>query len=235
MKLCWQEVLAVQYGLGQDQIMRFEKLLDRIQHRADRGLTAVTRPESIIRVHFLDSLWLLRLPEISNVARIMDIGSGAGFPGLPLAIAMPGTFFAMIEANNKKAAFIAGMIEELGLNNAQVFALRAEDAGKSAIRESFDVALARAVGSLPEVLEYTLPLVRKGGHALLQRGAREPGDNVTAAGAAVLLGGALVRIVPANPYPEAKNLNLWVWEKRQTTPDKYPRRAGMPRKRPLGG
>jgi len=199
----------------------------------DRGLTAVTSTKGILNVHFLDSLWLMNLPEMQAAHTLIDIGSGAGFPGLPLAIANPQIEVCMLEANNKKAAFISAMAEELSLANALVICQRAEDAGRTALRDQYDVAVARAVGSLSEVLEYTLPLVKVGGHVLLQRGAREEGDDAAAKKAAAMLGGSLQRISPADPYPEARNLNIWVWEKETATPAKYPRRPGVPRKRPL--
>lgn len=233
MKEAWQQELAARYGMEPAQISRFQTLLEQLIAQGDRGLTAVSRPESIYRVHFLDSLWLLNLPEIRLAGSVVDIGSGAGLPGLPLAIALPATRVTMLEANHRKSAFIAAMIGRLGLANASVLAARAEDAGRTGLREAFDVALARAVGSLPEVLEYALPLIGLGGHALLQRGAREKGDDAAARAAAAQLGGELLRIEKAQPYPEASDLHIWVWKKAAATPDRYPRRAGMPRKRPL--
>lgn len=230
----WREQLSGRYGLSEGQIASLARLLELLMEQTDRNLTAVTGAESIIRVHFLDSLWLLGLPEMPRSGDIVDIGSGAGFPGLPLAIARPALNFSLIEANGRKSAFIARAIKDLALKNAAVLPRRAEEVAASRLRESFDLGLARAVGSLPEVLEYALPLLKVGGHALLQRGAREKRDLEPASKAATLLGGELGRIADATPYPEAKNLHVWVFNKIAATPVKYPRRPGMARKRPLG-
>ena len=112
--------------------------------------------------------------------------------------------------------------------------VRAEDAGRSGLKDSFDAALARAVGSLPEVLEYTFPLLKEGGYALLQRGGHAPGEKTRALAAAGELGGELIRILEAKPFPEARNLYVWIFQKTSKTPLRFPRRPGMAKKRPLG-
>lgn len=231
--MTWQEDLKRRFRLDNSQVQSLEALLRLLLARKDRHLTAVTEPAGIVRVHFLDSLSLLEFPEVLRAKKAVDIGSGAGFPGLPLAIARPDLDVALIEANRKKCDFIGRTIIELKLKNASVHAIRAEAAGRSTFRDSADLALARAVGSLPEVLEYALPLLKSGGHALLQRGAREPRDEELAASVAGLLGGKLARVEKSSPYPEAKNLHIWVFDKIGETPFKYPRRPGMARKRPL--
>jgi 16S rRNA (guanine527-N7)-methyltransferase len=230
----WQTDLRERFGLDRGQVTRFETLLELLQEQSDRNLTAVKEPANIVRLHFLDSLWLLGLPQVERATRAVDIGSGAGFPGIALAIARPELQVLMIEATASKASFISEVVASLGLRNAEVVAARAEEAGRSGLRESCDLALARAVGSLQEVLEYALPLLKIGGFAVLQRGAREPGDEAGAVKAASLLGGELRSIEVAQPYPEAQNLHVWIFEKTSATPETYPRRPGMPRKRPLG-
>ncbi|MHB1390304.1 MAG: 16S rRNA (guanine(527)-N(7))-methyltransferase RsmG [Thermoleophilia bacterium] len=222
------------YHLDEDQIASLARLRELLISQTDRNLTAVSDPDVIIRVHFLDNLWLLGLPEMTTAGEVVDIGSGAGFPGLPLAIARPDLNFSLIESNGKKSAFISRCIDVLGLKNATVLPQRAEEVAGSQLRETFDLALARAVGSLPEILEYALPLLKLGGHALLQRGARESRDLHAAGMAAALLGGEPGRIIEATPYPQAKNLHVWVFNKVAASPPKYPRRPGMARKRPLG-
>lgn len=232
--MAWQDRTSSLYNLNDSQISSLQLLLELLRSQTDRNLTAATGPESIVRIHFLDSLWLLGLPEIPESGEIVDIGSGAGFPGLPLAIARPALNFSLIESHGKKSAFISRAIVDLGLKNAAVLPRRAEEVANSGLRESFDLALARAVGSLPEVLEYALPLLKIGGRALLQRGAREADDLQSARQAAAQLGGELERITEAMPYPEAKNLHVWVFGKVTASQPKYPRRPGMARKRPLG-
>lgn len=231
--MSWQEAMISEYSLNESQVSGFERLMKLLMGRENSVLTSVKDPDEIVRVHFFDSLSLLQLPEVSRVVSAVDIGSGAGFPGLPLAIAMPRLQISMVEANKKKSAFIANAVQELGLRNAHVLPVRAEEAGRSGLRESFEAAFARAVGTLPEVLEYSLPLLKPGGYAVLQRGGREEGDEQTAGAVARELGARLIRIQKAEPYPSAVNLHIWVFEKLSPTPSKYPRRPGMAKKRPL--
>lgn len=231
--MSWQQELSQRFRLDERQVSAFEHLLALLVSEQTRGLTAVKDPAEIVKLHFFDSLSLIDLPELSQAHSGADIGSGAGFPGLPLAIAKPGLQISLIEAIKKKSAFIAETAQQLGLANTKVIPARAEDIGRSELRESFDIAFARAVGATPEVLEYSLPLLKLGGFALLQRGSREAGDEQLAAGTARELGGRLVRIQKVEPYPTAANLHVWLFEKTSSTPDKYPRRPGMARKRPL--
>ena len=230
----WRTDISSDYGLTARQADSLDYLSRLLAAESGVNLTAATEPADRVRVHLLDSLSLLNQPELAGALSAVDIGSGAGFPGLPLAIAMPRTSFTLIEATAKKAAFIDRAISALNLENARVLSIRAEEAGRSALRESFDAGLARAVGSMPEVLEYSLPLLRAGGHILLQRGRRQAGDRALAAGVAVQLGGRMKRISPVTPYPGARNLHIWIFVKDHPTPDRFPRRPGIPRKRPLG-
>lgn len=232
--MTWQSSLGSDFNLDASQIASFEKLLDLLTEQSDRNLTAVTEPANIVAIHFRDSLGLADFPETRSALSAVDIGSGAGFPGLPLAIAVPSLSVTMIEARRKKCEFIEKTVMKLGLDNAFVLASRAEDAGRSEMRATFDIAFARAVGSIAEVLEYCFPLLKTGGSALLQRGDRSPGDEKQARQVAELLGGTLVRIESVKPYSDAKNLHIWVFSKNSHTPDRFPRRAGVARKRPLG-
>lgn len=229
----WQSGLRADFHLDDPQVASFEKLLHLLSKQSDRNLTAVTEPENIVAMHFRDSLGLIDFPETKSAGLAVDIGSGAGFPGLPLAIAIPSLTVTMIEARRRKCEFIEKAIATLRLANASVLALRAEDAGRTEKRAAFDIAFARAVGSMAEVLEYCFPLLKTGGSALLQRGERNPGDEEQAGRVAQLLGGTLDRIEPVKPYTNAKNLHIWVFSKTGMTPDRYPRRPGMARKRPL--
>ncbi|MFA6002038.1 MAG: 16S rRNA (guanine(527)-N(7))-methyltransferase RsmG [Thermoleophilia bacterium] len=231
--MTWQTGLGADFHLDGAQVASFEKLLELLTAQSDRNLTAVTEPENIVAMHFRDSLGLIDFPETKSAGLAVDIGSGAGFPGLPLAIALPSMTVTMIEARRKKCEFIEKAIAALGLANASVLALRAEDAGRTEIRSLFDIAFARAVGSIAEVLEYCFPLLKIGGSALLQRGDRKPGDEEQAGRVAELLGGTLDRIESIKPYSSAKNLHIWVFSKTAMTPDRYPRRPGVARKRPL--
>lgn len=229
----WQLDFQNQFGLQPSQIKALERYLKMLVSTRGRGLTAVTEPVAIVDVHFRDSLSLLEIPETASATRAVDIGSGAGLPGLPLAIARPQLQILMLESVRRKYEFIRHAIDSIGLKNASAMNLRAEEAGQTDLRQSFDLAFARAVGSLPEVLEYSLPLLKTGGFALLQRGAYTRNDVERASKAAEFLGGTLSRIGAVKPYPAARNLSVWIFHKHATTPRQYPRRPGVPRKRPL--
>lgn len=231
--MSWQNDFITDFVLSPFQISSFELLLEMLREHSERNLTAVTSPENIVRFHFRDSLSLLSFPELVEAGRLADIGSGAGFPGLPLAICRPDLDLTLIESNRKKAEFIAEFIARSGLTNAIALALRAEIAGASNLRESFDIALARAVGSISLSMEYASPLLKSGGHLLLQRGESLPGDDQKAASAGSALALRLMRVTTVSPFPEARNLNVWVFKKTGPTPDRFPRKPGIPKKRPL--
>ena len=168
-----------------------------------------------------------------DAATAVDVGSGAGFPGIPLAIMLPDTRFTLIDALGKRVDFLREVIDRLGLN-AVALHLRAEDAARrEGLREGFDLAVARAVAPMNVLCEYLLPLVKVGGHMLALKG---PGldDELTQAGNALsLLGGAIERTQPlAIPGRDWNHQAAWI-KKAAPTPEKYPRRAGAAEKRPL--
>ena len=168
-----------------------------------------------------------------DAATAVDVGSGAGFPGIPLAIMLPDTRFTLIDALGKRVDFLREVIDRLGLN-AVALHLRAEDAARREdLREGFDLAVARAVAPMNVLCEYLLPLVKVGGHMLALKG---PGldDELTQAGNALsLLGGAIERTQPlAIPGRDWNHQAAWI-KKAAPTPEKYPRRAGAAEKRPL--
>ncbi|MHB8160307.1 MAG: 16S rRNA (guanine(527)-N(7))-methyltransferase RsmG [Thermoleophilia bacterium] len=231
--MSWQEQICSDFGISSARVALFEKLLELLIGISDRNLTAVTTADLIVNVHFRDSLSLLSFAELETADSVVDIGSGAGFPGLPLAIACPDKSFSLLEANNKKCDFLTAAIKTLCLSNVEIAAVRSEDAGRSTMRDYFDLALARAVGPLAVVLEYTLPLLTVGGAALLQRGAREEGDEQISREIAVILGGELVSVSPVKPYQGSRNLHVWRFLKTLPTPERFPRRPGMAKKRPL--
>ncbi|MHB9112263.1 MAG: 16S rRNA (guanine(527)-N(7))-methyltransferase RsmG [Thermoleophilia bacterium] len=229
----WESEIASDYSLSVDQISKFRAFLDYLAGISDRNLTAVTGERKIVDFHFKDSLSLLSFEEFSKANEIVDVGSGAGFPGLPLAIAHPEKSFSLLESNSKKCDFIDVAVKLLELHNVKTIRSRSEESALGENRDRFDLAVARAVGSLAVVIEYVLPLVKPGGGALLQRGAREERDDISAAAVAGLLGGQLDRVEPVRPYPGSKNLHVWVLSKLVPTPKRFPRRPGMAKKRPL--
>ena len=171
--------------------------------------------------------------DFPTAANAVDVGSGAGFPGIPLSIMLPDTHFTLMDALGKRVEFLQSVIDTLHLN-AEARHMRAEDAAHDpALREAFDLAVARAVAPMNVLCEFLLPFVKVGGHALAMKGPNLDAELSEAGGAIALLGGRLERTV-ALPIPgrDWGHRGAWI-EKIAPTPDKYPRRAGMPEKRPL--
>jgi 16S rRNA (guanine527-N7)-methyltransferase len=201
------------------------------------NLTAITDWEGVLVRHFLDSLSCLKaLPraELSAGARIIDVGTGAGFPGLPLKIVCPEMRLTLLEATGKKVAFLEHLVRVLGLKGVEAIHGRAEELGHSpAHRERYDWALARAVAEMPTLTEYLLPLVRVGGAVLAQKGEGAAAEVHGADAAIATLGGRVRQLVPVELRGLAETRYLVVVDKVAATPDKYPRRPGMPEKRPI--
>jgi 16S rRNA (guanine527-N7)-methyltransferase len=198
------------------------------------NLTAITDRPGIETKHFLDSLSCLKVMRIPGAARVVDVGTGAGFPGLPLKIAVPDIHLTLVEATGKKAEFCRHLIMRLQLRNAEVVHARAEEAGQDpALREQFDWALARAVADLPVLAEYLMPLVKVGGFALAQKGESGPAEAHAAEGALRLLGGAVMKVAPVELPGVPETRYLVVMAKTAGTPPQYPRRPGLPSKHPL--
>jgi 16S rRNA (guanine527-N7)-methyltransferase len=193
--------------------------------------TTVTEPEAVLRDHLADSLVALELPAVAEAEHIADLGSGAGFPGLPLAIALPDARVSLIEANGRKCAFIDRAAAACGVDNAAVVYTRAEQWTEGL--EACDVVLARALAPLPVVVEWAAPVLTLGGTLVVWRGRRDPEEETRAARVAAMLGLEPGPPVPVHPYPGAEHRHLHPMVKVAPTPPGYPRRAGMARKRPL--
>jgi 16S rRNA (guanine527-N7)-methyltransferase len=198
------------------------------------NLTAIRDPEKVRIKHFLDSLSAYKVMQGTRIERVVDVGTGAGFPGLPLKILCPRVRLTLVESVGKKAAFCQHIVEKLSLEGVQVIRSRAESVGKQAEhREQYDWALARAVAVMPVLMEYLLPLVRVGGQALAMKGDRGPAETQSAERAIQLLGGHLRQVMPVMLPGVVEERYLVVVDKVATTPEKYPRRVGIPSKRPL--
>ncbi len=201
------------------------------------NLTAITDYEGVQVRHFLDSLsCLLALPGADRLAgaRMVDVGSGAGFPGVPLKILCPAIQLTLVEATRKKVTFLEHLVERLGLSHVEVIWGRAEELGQRPDRrERYDWAVARAVAEMPTLAEYLLPLVRVGGTMLAQKGEGAPAEVHAAEKAIRILGGHLRRLLPVDLHGLAETRYLVVVDKVAMTPPEYPRRPGMPAKRPL--
>ncbi len=233
---------ALGLSLTDDQLNAFQIYYETlIAWNARVNLTRITDYEAVQVKHFLDSLSCLAAVEryrapLSRLAglRVIDVGSGAGFPGLPLKIAFPALRLTLLEATGKKAAFLQALVERLALDGVTVVHARAEEAGQDPThRERYDLALARALAEMAALAELTLPLVRVGGLVIAQKG-EDPSAEVEAARRAIqALGGRAREILPVTvPGLEAAR-HLVVLEKVSTTPHPYPRRPGIPAKRPL--
>jgi 16S rRNA (guanine527-N7)-methyltransferase len=176
---------------------------------------------------------LVLLPWLGDARRVIDVGSGAGLPGLPLKLARPDIELTLIEANRARAAFLVQAVARLGLDSVDVVADRAENAGRDPrYREAFDLAVARAVAPMPVLAELTLPLLRPGGRLLaMKTGATR--ELESAAAAIAELGGEL-SAVEAAPSAARDRGEVVVISKTRPTPDRYPRRPGIPARRPIG-
>ena len=213
------------------QFARYHALLTEANARMN--LTRVPDdPAEAADRNYLDCVAVLA-GEFPRVSTAVDVGSGAGFPGIPLSIMLPRVRFTLIDALGKRVDFLRSVIDALGLN-AVALHLRAEDAARRPeLREAFDLATARAVAPMNVLCEYLLPFVRVGGRVLALKGPGLEDELARAGNAAALLGGEVERVVPLEiPGRDWDHRAVWL-RKRAPTPDRYPRRAGVAEKRPL--
>ena len=185
-----------------------------------------------------DSLSGLEVAELSSARRIADIGAGAGFPGLVLAIALPRAQVDLIESTGRKTAVIDRLVQAAELTNARSITARVEDyarvpAALGGGRDASDAVTARAVGPLALLVEYAAPLLRPDGVLVAWKGARDSAEEAAGAAAAAMVGMAVKEVVPVQPYPASENRHLHVYRKIAPTPERFPRRVGIARKRPL--
>ena len=230
----WTDLAArANRTLSDEQQQQLATYLDLLLAANQRmNLTRIVDRESAQVQHVGDALTLLKyLPE--KAARVADVGSGGGVPGVPLAIALPGVKFVLFESTKKKAAFLEQTVRELGLGNVRVSDLRAEDAGRDGqFRETFDVAIARAVGAMNWLAEWCLPLVRKGGVVLAMKGPKAAEELPLAEHAIKILGGGSPDVHPAD-LPGASQHVIVEIRKTGKTPHIYPRAATATKGKPL--
>ena len=223
--------LQARYELPATAPERFALLLELVS-AAPVSLTSVREPERAAEVHVADSLSGLEATPVREARAIADLGSGGGFPGLVLAIALPDATVTLVESAGKKAAFLERAGEELGLANVRVVAERVEEWAGG--RGSQDVVTARALAPLAVLLEYAAPPLRVGGTLVAWKGRRDAAEEEGGAAAAGALGMTPPAPLRVQPFAEAGERHLYLSSKVSSTPNRYPRRPGMARKRPLG-
>lgn len=222
--------------INQIQIEMFDVFYQLlIEWNKKMNLTAITDYEEVIQKHFLDSCLLLKkCPEQRfEYKKVIDVGTGAGFPGIPLAILLKDTQFTLMDSLNKRIEFLSIVIKELDLTNVQLFHGRAEEFGRNEnFREQFDFCVSRAVASLPLLLEYCSPFVKVDGSLLLYKSKKISQEIEDAANALNVLNCHIVECMEVLNKQDLQRFVLEI-EKKEHTPEKYPRKAGKPKKYPL--
>jgi 16S rRNA (guanine527-N7)-methyltransferase len=225
------------YGieLNDTQVEQFIKYKDLLKEWNEKiNLTAITEDEGIIKKHFIDSISILSSGIVKGNISVIDVGTGAGFPGIPIKIIMPSVRVVLLDSLNKRVNFLNTVISELGLSGIDTVHGRAEDfAKKESFRESFDVATARAVANLAVLSEYCIPYVKVGGHFIAMKGPAAQEELSESKNAIGTLGGKFSRIVETKIPEEELKHNLVIVEKISKTLDKYPRKAGQIEKKPI--
>ena len=221
--------------LTDEQIGKLERYRDGIlEVNKSMNLTRVSDPEEFWDKHVLDSLACVEMDEYRETRRVLDLGTGAGFPGIPLAVYSPDKEFVLVDSVGKKLKAVEAEALAIGLDNVSFVHGRAEDLARDPeFRESFDLCVSRAVANLPVLLEYCLPFIRTGGYLLSYKGPGYKEEIEASANALKKLGGEIAAVEEAGL--EDKDLEHYIIVVRKTaaTPKKYPRKAGTPTKEPL--
>lgn len=231
------EAVAREWSLDSDAQARLSTLLTLVRDDP-RAATSVREPDAAAFVHVADSLSALPyLDDLAarrdGIARMADIGSGAGFPGLPLAIARPGVAFDLIESVRRKCEFMESAARRLGLDRVRIVNSRAEDWARGEARERYAAVLARAIAPLAVLVEYAAPLLAPGGGLVAWKGERDPAEEQAGEQAGAIVGLAPAGVERVHPFPGSRSHNLHLYEKVSLTPVEFPRRAGAARKHPL--
>lgn len=223
--------------LKQEQLEAFAWYAAELRSWNQRfNLTAITEPLDVEVKHFLDSLSCMLGMDHDPRGRLVDVGTGAGFPGLPLRIVNPNLKLTLVESTSKKVEFCRHVIEGLGLEDVNVRDIRVERLGhEEGHRESYRWGVARAVASLDVLAEYVLPFLELGGRMIAMKGETGPAEAQAAESAILLLGGHTERLLPVELPTVAETRYLVLIDKVSRTPESYPRRVGVPAKRPLDG
>ncbi|MDZ8054818.1 MAG: 16S rRNA (guanine(527)-N(7))-methyltransferase RsmG [Aulosira sp. ZfuVER01] len=234
----WQETLNWQPSAQQQ--LQFQQLYELIlEGNRQLNLTRITEPQEFWEKHLWDSLWGIApqqefISSLKEGASAIDIGTGAGFPGIPVAIAAPNCTITLLDSTRKKITFLEKILSELALSNAKTLVGRAEEIGQQRQhRQSYDIALIRAVGSASACAEYTLPLLKQGGLAVIYRGNWTEEETTALENAVSQLGGVIEAIAQfTTPLSESIRHCLYL-RKVATTPANFPRAVGVPTQKPL--
>ena len=219
--------------LNEEQIEQFYKYMNLlIEWNEKMNLTAIIEPEEIIQKHFIDSLTILN--RIEDNKSVVDVGTGAGFPGIPLSIMNPTLKITLVDSLNKRLVFLQEVINQLGLKNVELVHARAEDFGQNKkYREKFDIATSRAVANLATLSEYLIPLVKVGGKCICMKAANATEEIDQAKKAISILCGAISKVDEfCLPQSDIGRTIIEIQKEKQT-PNKYPRKAGLPSKEPI--
>lgn len=224
------EAVTQRFEMSDAGVRALAAILD-LQAQDPAASTTVLDPDAAADRHVADSLVALDLPAVRDARRIADLGSGAGWPGLALAAALPGAHVALVESAARHCRYLERVVAAAGLTNVEVVHARAEEwpAGLGA----HDVVTARALASLPVIVEYAAPLLAEGGSLVAWKGTVDEAESTAGTAAAEVVGLEPGEVRRVRPFPQAENHTLHVFQKVAPTPSRFPRRPGMAAKRPL--
>lgn len=215
-----------------EQFLRYYELL--VEKNRVMNLTAITEYEDVLKKHFVDSVSLIKAFDLSGSLSVIDVGTGAGFPGLALKLAFPDLKVTLLDSLNKRIQFLNEVVDELGIDGVDTIHGRAEDFAKPGkLREKYDLCVSRAVANLSVLCEYCLPFVRVGGIFVSYKSEKISEELVSAEKAVSVLGGSVERQVEFMLPDSDVYRNLVLIRKEKISPVKYPRKAGLPSKEPL--